>query len=109
LPLLSQSILLDVSGMIKTLLFPLSLLQVPLPGMSSIHMLTPPLVQEQIDLYFNTLDNYVRSIHFYLPMILFERFLLHVVPLFGHVTLLDETTSWLTMKCYGLVHSYNTH
>jgi hypothetical protein len=93
--------------MIETLLFPLSQLQVTLLGMSSIHMLTP-LVQEQIGLYFNTLDNYVRSIRFYLPTILFKRFLLLVVPLFGHVTLPDKTTSWLAMKCYGSVHSYNT-
>jgi hypothetical protein len=93
--------------MIKTLLFPLSPMQVPLLGMSSTHMLTL-LVQEQTGHYFNTLDNYVRSIHSYLPMILFERFLSLVVPQFGHVMSLDEITSWLVMKCYGLVHSYNT-
>jgi hypothetical protein len=92
LPLLSQSVLLDASGTIKTLLLPLSLLQVPLLGMSSIHMLTP-LLQEKIGLYFNTLDNYARSIPFSLPMIPFKRFLSLVAPPFGHVTLPDEITS----------------
>jgi hypothetical protein len=40
---------------------------------------------------------------------LFERFLLLVVPLFGHAMSPDEITSWLVTKCYGLVHSYSTH
>jgi hypothetical protein len=91
-PLSFQSVSLDASSMTTTLLSPLSLPQAPLPGMSSIHMLTL-LVQEQIGLYFNTLDNYVRSICSYLRMILFERFPLLTAQLFGHVMLLGEIIS----------------